>query len=270
LKKKPVPLACFVTSDSIDTHFHVCFHRGVLFPLSAMASLVGPDEKLTAYEVSFAKNLGATDFDIEDMVLARVQDQWNQKYGEESQYHTDDMDSEDHGGACDCDHCHRMAFEGEADENNDGGRQATAEWRARVATAKSAKALATLQRNETWIRDFVKRAHDYRAKVARDAADFEARKKAYVHVEGTSTLLEYGMVPRSLCEKLKRFDGIKHVDTETLPTGAVMCRIHVEWPTYDRIMSNEQREEHFRILLRQEGISKNPDMDVTFVTWKSQ
>jgi hypothetical protein len=225
---------------------------------------LGLGEPFSEHEIAFAKANGATDRDIEDMRATRYARKQDQLYGEESQYRDPEEEAR-HDDACDCNDCRDSFFEGECDENNDGGVQATREWREGVARAKVKKAIATLRSKEQFILDCMKRYKDYREKIAREAQELADKKKAYVHVEGTSALLSFGMVPKFLERKLLGIPGIKDVDVIAVDKSQLRCRLHVEWPPEDQLEPSK-RDAYMRVLLQQEGIAESTSADIVIAT----
>lgn len=231
--------------------------------MSSIAPIIVVTDHLTAYEIAIAQELGASSAEIEDIADAK-------KCRDERKQDEDDDENEGmHDDACDCNQCERDLFDGECDENHDGGEQVRTEWRARVAKAKVAKAFITLNDGEAFVRTELKRIRDYTDKVAREKAAYEKAKAEYVHVEGTSSWLKYGMVPSALRRQLMKVPGVKDVRAETNAIGgAKMCVLSVEWPYPD--LSGARKEAHFRVLLAQEGFNPCTKAEVHLVTWASE
>jgi hypothetical protein len=215
---------------------------------------------LTEYEIQLLKSLGATDVDIGDIAFEKHYPSIYKGGSEQS----DDEDRR-HDAACDCSECESALFEGEVDENNDGGALVRAEWKERVKRAKVDKALKALESREAYLRNYVNRMKSFRQKAAREAAEFEAKKKAYVHVNGTSSWLEFGMVPAGRRHRLLKIPGVKEVDTVTKEGGIIVCRLHITWPVAD--LDELRREAHFRMLLEQEGEKPCTPNEVIFTTF---
>jgi len=226
------------------------------------------DFTLTAYECIYAREQGATDDDIQSM--AEVREYESRPHSQEE---ADAMEreaerrAEEHDDACDCSRCASSLFDGECDEDNDGGAAKRAAWKTRVAQVRVGKALHKMRESEQWISSWLRRVREWCAKIAADKAALEATKRAYVHVPGTSTWLKYGLVPPETRKELLLVTGVKQVDTLCAGPGLpIACRLHVAWPLPH--LNDARREGHFRLLLQASGFASTTADDVMLTTWE--
>jgi hypothetical protein len=196
---------------------------------------------LTPYQIKFAKSLGATEDDLIGMGL--------DKHFENQKNISKQLDKEEtnHELSCGCKQCESDLFAGEADENNDGGAQVLQEWKKNVIQARLEKAKCDLEASERFVVDFLKAQNKFQDFMKKKQEYWETLKKNYVHVNGTSSWLKYGIVTDSLRSSLVKLPGVEIVDTLTYEDGRIMCRIYVKWPFPS--MNDLQREEHFRQFL---------------------
>ncbi len=170
-----------------------------------------------------------------------------------------------HDNACGCNECEMNLFNGEADEDNDGGASVLAAWKKSVHKARINKALFQVRDGEVWIRSWLQRDRDYEAKRAREAAELQARKDAYVHIEGTSPWLEYGEVPASLRSRLLEVPGVEGVAAvQSAPTKPIACVVAVKWSFPE--LNEAQRDAHFRLILQAYGFADCTAKEVTLVS----